>query len=173
MSATDCPAPPAARFDSRALRNCLGRFATGVTVVTTLDPDGQPIGLTVNSFAAVSLDPPLVLWSLANGSQHRESFRRASHHCINVLAQEQMDLSNRFATWPVDRFAGLAWQAGIGGAPRLEGCCASFEVRNAVQHPGGDHLIFVGEVERFAEVPGLAPLIFHGGRYRSLTQEET
>lgn len=170
MSATASSVPPAA-LDSRALRNCLGRFATGVTVVTAIDPDGHPIGLTVNSFAAVSLAPPLVLWSLAAGSQYREAFRRASHYCVNVLALEQSDVSNRFATWPVDRFAGLAWQPGQGGAPRLDGCCAWFEVRNTLQHPGGDHLIFVGEVERFAEASERAPLVFHAGRYRRLAED--
>ncbi|HJW25767.1 MAG TPA: flavin reductase family protein [Rhodocyclaceae bacterium] len=159
------PAPP---FDSRTLRNALGRYATGVAVVTAVDQDGHPIGLTVNSFAAVSLEPPLVLWSLAKSSHNAEAFRLASHHCINVLAADQVDISNRFATWPVDRFAGLAWRPGLGGAPRLEGCCARLEVKNAIQYPGGDHLIFVSQVERLDQVPDLPPLIFHGGRYRHL-----
>lgn len=170
MSAPDCVAPAPA-LDTRALRNSLGRYATGVAVVTALDPDGHPVGLTINSFAAVSLAPPLVLWSLANGSHYREAFRRASHFCVNVLSAAQTDISNRFATWPVDRFAGLAWHPGLGGAPRIDGCCASFEVKNEVQHPGGDHLIFVGQVERFTEAPDLAPLIFHGGRYRRLADD--
>lgn len=176
-SSPDCVAPPAAQcasrnpshvFDSRTLRNTLGRYATGVAVVTAVDPDGHPIGLTVNSFAAVSLEPPLVLWSLANASNSLEAFRQASHHCINVLAASQVDISNRFATWPVDRFAGLPWHTGLGGAPRLDGCCARFEVRNDIQYPGGDHLIFVSRVERFDEIAELPPLVFHGGRYRHL-----
>lgn len=161
---------PSTVFDSRALRNSLGRFATGIAVVTALDPDGHPVGLTVNSFAAVSLDPPLVLWSLAQSSNNLEAFRRASHHCINILAADQIDISNRFATWPVDRFAGLAWRPGLGGAPRLDGCCASFQVRNGIQYPGGDHLIFVSEVECFDQTPDLPPLVFHGGRYCRLTE---
>ncbi|MBS1189929.1 MAG: Flavin reductase-like, FMN-binding protein [Rhodocyclaceae bacterium] len=178
QSSPDCMAPPTAvqctssdpsiPLDCRALRNTLGRFATGVAVVTAVDPDGHPVGLTVNSFAAVSLNPPLVLWSLANASGHLEAFRRASHHCINILAADQEDISNRFATWPVDRFAGLAWHPGLGGAPRLDGCCAHFEVRNDIQHPGGDHLIFILRVEGFDEAPERAPLVFHGGRYRHL-----
>lgn len=154
--------------DSRALRNALGRFATGIAIVTAIDPDGHPIGLTVNSFAAVSLEPALVLWSLDNNSHNLAAFRRASHHAINILAADQQDLSNRFATWPADRFAGLRWQAGVGGVPVLPGCCATFEVANDTQHPGGDHTIFIGRVERFGERVDLAPLLFHAGQYRTL-----
>jgi len=153
---------------TRPLRNALGRFATGVAIVTALDPDGRPIGLTINSFSAVSLDPALVLWCLDNGSHSLEAFRRASHHAINILAADQIDLSNRFATWPADRFVGLSWQPGAGGAPVLPGCCAVFEVANETAHGGGDHTIFVGRVERFAETPDLAPLLFHAGQYRQL-----
>jgi len=161
-----------AGLDCRAFRGALGSFATGVTVVTALSPDGQPMGLTVNSFAAVSLQPPLVLWSLAVSANLLESFRRASHYCINVLTADQEDLSNRFATWPVDRFAGLHWHPGAGGAPLLPGCCASFEVANEAAHPGGDHTIFVGRVERFSETPAVAPLLFHAGRYGRLAAEQ-
>lgn len=178
---SDCMAPPPAApcdagnsptpFECRSLRNALGRFATGVAVVTAVDQDGHPMGLTVNSFAAVSLNPPLVLWSLSNASHNLEAFRRASHHCINILAADQMDVSNRFATWPVDRFAGLAWRPGRGGAPRIDGCCARFEVKNDIQHAGGDHLIFVSLVECFDQAPERAPLLFHGGRYRRLAEE--
>ena len=152
--------------DSRALRNAFGRFATGVTVLTTIDPDGLPVGLTVNSFSAVSLTPPLVLWCLDNASHNLEAFRRASHHAINVLTAEQVDISNRFATWPVDRFAGLSWAAGAGGAPLLPDCCARFEVANEAAYPGGDHTIFVGRVVRFEEDSAKTPLLFHAGRYR-------
>ena len=154
--------------DTRALRNALGRFATGVAIVTAIDPDGQPIGLTVNSFSAVSLDPALVLWCLDNNSHNLAAFRKASHHVINILAANQQELSNRFATWPADRFAGLSWQAGIGGAPVFPGCCATFEVANETAHAGGDHTIFVGCVERFGERVDLAPLLFHAGQYRAL-----
>lgn len=157
-------APP----DSRALRNALGRFATGIAVVTAIDPDGHPVGLTVNSFSAVSLNPPLVLWCLGNGSNNLEAFRRASHYAINILAAGQQDLSNRFATWPTDRFAGQPWQPGLGGAPVFPGCCATFEVANESEHAGGDHTIFVGRVERYAETADLEPLLFYGGGYRWL-----
>lgn len=154
--------------DTRALRNALGRFATGIAIVTAIDPDGHPIGLTVNSFSAVSLQPALVLWCLDNSSHNLEAFRKASHHAINILSTDQQDLSNRFATWPVDRFAGLPWQAGAGGAPLFPACCASFEVANETAHLAGDHTIFIGRVEKFSETPDLAPLLFHAGQYRHL-----
>lgn len=155
--------------DTRALRNALGRFATGVAIVTAIDPDGHPIGLTINSFSAVSLNPALVLWCLDNNSHSLEAFRRASHHAINILSAGQQDLSNRFATWPADRFAGLHWQPGAGGAPVFPDCCARFEVANETAHAGGDHTIFIGRVERFEENADLAPLLFCGGRYRALS----
>ena len=154
--------------DTRALRNALGRFATGIAIVTAIDPDGHPIGLTVNSFSAVSLQPALVLWCLDNGSHNLEAFRKASHHAINILSVDQQDLSNRFATWPADRFVGLPWQPGAGGAPVFPDCCATFEVANETAHAGGDHLIFVGRVENFSEAQELAPLLFHAGQYRKL-----
>jgi flavin reductase (DIM6/NTAB) family NADH-FMN oxidoreductase RutF len=158
------------QHDSRALRKALGRYATGVTIVTAIDPDGHPIGLTVNSFSAVSLDPALVLWCLDNNSHNLAAFRAASHHAINILAADQVDLSNRFATWPADRFVGLAWQPGVGGAPLFPGCCANFEVANVTEHAAGDHTIFVGSVERFSESPDLAPLLFYSGGYRNLSE---
>ncbi|PKO88675.1 MAG: nitrilotriacetate monooxygenase [Betaproteobacteria bacterium HGW-Betaproteobacteria-10] len=156
------------KTDSRDLRNALGRFATGIAVVTAIDPDGHPIGLTVNSFSAVSLAPALVLWCLDNSSHNLEAFRRASHHAINILAVDQQDISNRFATWPVDRFVGLSWQPGLGGAPVFADCCATFEVVNQTAHGAGDHTIFIGCVERFAENPARPPLLFHAGQYRNL-----
>jgi len=155
--------------DSRALRNALGRFATGVTIVTAIDMDGHPIGLTVNSFSAVSLDPALVLWCLDNSSHNLAAFRKASHFAVNILAADQQEISNRFATWPADRFAGLVWQPGAGGAPLFPGCCATFEVANETDHAAGDHTIFIGRVERFSETPDLAPLLFHAGQYRTLS----
>lgn len=156
------------QHDSRALRNALGRFATGVCIVTAIDPDGHPIGLTVNSFSAVSLDPALVLWCLDNSSHNLEAFRKASHHSINILAENQQDISNRFATWPADRFVGLAWQGGLGGAPVFPACCATFEVANETAHGAGDHTIFIGRIERFGERVDLAPLLFHAGSYAGL-----
>jgi flavin reductase (DIM6/NTAB) family NADH-FMN oxidoreductase RutF len=153
---------------TRPLRDALGRFATGVAIVTAIDPAGQSVGLTINSFTAVSLDPALVLWCLDNDSHNLDTFRRASHHAINILAVDQLDLSTRFATWPTDRFAGLPWHPGTGGVPVFSGCCAVFEVANETAHPGGDHTIFIGRIERFSKTPNLAPLLFHAGQYRQL-----
>lgn len=152
----------------RDLRNTLGNFATGVTVITALAPDGQRIGLTISSFNSVSLDPPLILWSLSLNSPKLEAFRSASHYAVNVLSADQQWLSDRFAARDNDRFADLPQRSGLGGAPLLEGCCAWFECANEAQYPGGDHLIFVGHVEGFAQGQAQSPLIFHSARYREL-----
>ena len=151
-------------IDPAALRTALGQYATGVAVVTTLDADGRPTGLTVNSFASVSLDPPLVLWSLALTSACLPAFRACGHFVVNVLAADQVEISNRFAKTGHDKFADLSWTPGLGGAPLLEGCCAFFECSNEARHAGGDHLIFIGRVEHFGR-HHKQPLLFHGGRY--------
>ena len=153
----------------RALRDTLGAFATGVTVVTTLDGDGRAIGLTVNSFNTVSLDPPLILWSLSLASPSIEAFRRASHFAVNVLAADQQAVAERFARRNSDKFAGIDWRAGLGGAPLPAGCCPTLECRCEAQHAGGDHLILIGRVEGCSR-RDQAPLVFHGGRYRSLRE---
>ncbi|MCF8177596.1 MAG: flavin reductase family protein [Sulfuritalea sp.] len=154
-------------FDTRRLRDALGDFATGVTVVTASGADGQPIGVTVNSFASVSLEPPLVLWSLGLQSPSRAVFESCSHYVINVLAADQVDFSNRFSQPQSDRFGGIALKLGAGGTPFLPGCCAWFECRNEIRYPGGDHVIFVGHVENIHR-EDRPPLIFHGGNYRQL-----
>src|SRR5208282_4460677 len=110
-----------AHFDRRAFRNALGRFPTGVTVVTTLTPDGSPIGLTANSFSSVSLDPPMVLWSLAKSASTLPIFLNAPHYAINVLAADQIALSRQFASVRGDRFKGVKCRLGLGGAPRRRG----------------------------------------------------
>lgn len=155
-------------FFCRDFRETLGSFATGVTVVTTLDPNGDMIGLTISSFNSVSLDPPLILWSLSLGSPMLESFRNASHYSVNVLSADQQNLSDRFASRSNEHFTDLPQRSGLGGAPLIEGCCAWFECRNEAHYPGGDHLIFVGHVERFAQGEAGSPLIFHRSRYRQL-----
>ncbi|CAG0932083.1 MAG: p-hydroxyphenylacetate 3-hydroxylase, reductase component [Rhodocyclaceae bacterium] len=151
----------------RALRDALGAFATGVTVVSALDPDGRAVGLTVNSFNTVSLDPPLILWSLSLASPNLAAFRAANHFAVNVLAAGQQEIAERFARRSSDKFAGIDWREGLGGAPLLPGCCAVLECRNELQHGGGDHLVFIGRVERFGR-GNAEPLLFHGGRYRFL-----
>ena len=152
-------------------RKALGSFATGVTIITTRSADGTPIGLTVNSFNSVSLNPPLVLWSLAETSLSLPIFRDAKHWAVHVLASDQENLSGRFARRGEDKFSGLAVEEGLGGIPLLPGCAARFECRTAFQYEGGDHVIFVGEVLAFNRAE-TAPLVFHGGRYAHATRRE-
>lgn len=154
----------AATYDPRALRNALGNFPTGVAVMTTLRADGSPVGLTVNSFASVSLDPALVLWSLAAKSPSLGAFRAASHFCVNVLSAEQEAICRRFATPEQDKFAGVDWKPGGTGMPVLERCVATFECRSAFNNWGGDHVIFVGHVERYG-THDLPALLFHRGKF--------
>jgi len=155
-------------FDMKALRSALGTYATGVAVVTARSADGEAIGLTVNSFASVSLDPPLVLWSLAISSPNLAAFKSASHYAVNVLGQDQADIAQRFASRLVDKFDGIACCDGLGAVPLLPNCCAWFECRNEAQFPGGDHVILLGHVERFALDARRSPLLFHRGRYARL-----
>ncbi len=157
-----------AKLDETELRNALGRFATGVTVVTTMTPSG-PLGMTANSFTSVSLDPPLVLWSPARRSQRFPAFEAASHFAIHVLSRVQMPLAQRFARDGYD-FSGLGTHPGHGGAPLFEGCAARFECRHTAQYDGGDHLICVGEVLRLDE-NDIAPLVYHCGSYTGITSE--
>ena len=154
--------------NERRFRDALGRFATGVTVVTALAADGQPIGVTISSFNSVSLDPPLILWSLSLNSPNLEAFRNAAHYSVNVLAADQQEISNRFASRRNDRFTDIATRPGLSGIPLIEGCSVWFECSNEAHYPGGDHLIFVGRVERFSSGAAESPLIFHSARYRRL-----
>lgn len=149
---------------SRRFRNALGAFATGVTVVTTRDNEGRDIGLTASSFNSVSLDPPMVLWSLANASRSLPAFVHATHFAVHVLAADQEELSLRFATRGAEKFAGLEVERGTGQVPLLPGCSARFLCRTAFRHGAGDHTIFVGEVEDF-DHSDRAELLFHRGRY--------
>ncbi|NRF65881.1 flavin reductase family protein [Aquincola sp. S2] len=154
----------AASIDKRAFRNALGAFTTGVTVVTTCDAAGRDVGLTVNSFNSVSLEPPLVLWSLARSSGSLPAFVEAEHFAVHILAADQEPMSNRFAQRGADKFAGIELARGEGGVPLLPGCAARFRCRTAFRHEGGDHEIFVGEVLGF-EAFERAPLVFHKGGY--------
>lgn len=153
-----------ATFDPTEFRKALGSFATGVTIITTRTPDGAPLGLTVNSFNSVSLNPPLVLWSLAESAKSLPVFRAATHWAVHVLAANQDQLSSRFARRGEDKFSGIEVDTGVGGIPLLRGCSARFQCRTAFQYEGGDHVIFVGEVLSFDRTE-TAPLVFHGGRY--------
>ena len=144
-------------------RRALAQFATGVTVVTTRNAQGKPIGLTVNSFNSVSLDPPLVLWCLALKSGSLAAFQRCTHYAVNMLAGDQLKVAKRFATRGGNRFAASDWHE-VSGLPVLHGCVATLVVRNRSRHSEGDHVILVGEVEEFTARGG-SPLVFHDGRY--------
>ena len=151
-------------FDPVSFRSALGSFATGVTIVTARDKAGAPVGLTANSFNSVSLDPPMVLWSLALQSSSLPVFRDATSWAVHVLAADQQGMSDRFATPGVDKFAGLDPADGPEGAPLIEGCAARFGCQAQFEYEGGDHAIFLGEVTDFDRREA-EPLIYHGGRY--------
>jgi len=152
-------------FTPDEFREALGMFATGVTIVTARAANGRLVGLTANSFNSVSLAPPLVLWSLARSAASMAALSTGSHYAVNILAASQKDLAERFATKDVDRWADVAFTEGLGGAPVLAGAAASFECYNRSRYDEGDHVIFVGEVERCTHNPGASPLLFHGGRF--------
>src|ERR1700733_3320333 len=137
-------------IDPRDFRNALGTYATGVTIITAMTADGKPYGLTCNSFASVSLNPPLVLWSLGMYSQGLPILQNASHFAVNVLGVSQQALAATFAKSTVDRFAGVDWKPGLGKAPLLAGSVAHFQCRAANRYYGGDHVIFLGAVEAYA-----------------------
>jgi len=156
-------APP--NFSSPQFRQALGMFATGVTIVTARAQDGTLVGLTANSFNSVSLSPPLVLWSLAQKAGSMAAFSRGAHYAINILAADQQALALQFAAKDVDRYVGVEFQLGQNGAPLLAGTAASFECFNRSQYEEGDHVIFVGEVERCSHRAGASPLLYHGGKF--------
>lgn len=153
--------PP--EFDIQHFRKALSQFATGVTVITTRLEDGSFLGLTASSFNSVSLDPPLVLWSLAQTANSLPVFSGNSHYVINILSAEQGPLAERFARRIENRFEGVDFTLSYTGLPVLKGAAAWFECHNRSRYPEGDHVIFVGEVER-CSFDTQAPLIFHGGR---------
>ena len=152
-------------------RHALAQFATGVTIVTTRTVDGTPTGLTVNSFNSVSLQPPLILWSLSLKAGSLAAFRDCAHYAINVLAAHQLDIAKRFASRGVDRFVGTTWRAGPHELPIISGNVAALITLNRNQYVEGDHLILIGEVTQF-EAPGGAPLVFHDGSYIASATEE-
>lgn len=159
----------------REFRNALGSFATGVTIATTKDNDGNPVGVTASSFNSVSIDPPLVLWSLAKSSLSREAFCKSGHFAVHVLTASQEELSNRFACSGKDKFDEVKWSDGQLGSPIFERYGALFQCRTRHQYEGGDHIILVGEVIDY-EARDETPLLFHAGSYaerRSRPRRET
>ncbi|EJN37539.1 conserved protein of DIM6/NTAB family [Pseudomonas sp. GM84] len=157
-------------FDPQAFRAALGTFTTGVTIITSQAEDGSPVGITANSFNSVSLNPPLVLWSLSKQARSLPAFSSGKHWNVHVLSIEQEKLSGRFATQGEDKFAEIALDNGISDAPLLQDCTARFQCRTAFQYEGGDHVIFVGEVLAF-DHSDRAPLAFQSGQYALATRK--
>ena len=159
-------------IDPRDFRNALGTYAKGVTIITAAAPDGKPYGLTCNSFASVSLNPPLVLWSLVVYSSSLAIFQNASHFTVNVLGASQQALANKFAKSSDDKFTGVDWAPGLGNAPVLAESVANFQCRSVNRYYGGDHVIFLGAVEAYT-YNAKEPLLFARGAFgRFMTDDE-
>ena len=156
-------------IDPRELRNAFGCFATGVTIITTLDQDGEKIGITANSFSSLSLDPPLVLFCVDAKINSFEAFESCRHFTVNVLREDQMDLSNRFARSSEDKWDGVEHGYGENGCPSFDGTVAVLECNKHAMYEGGDHLIMVGEVRKMAYENGACrPLLYYKGAYANL-----
>ncbi|MCS3928113.1 flavin reductase (DIM6/NTAB) family NADH-FMN oxidoreductase RutF [Bradyrhizobium elkanii] len=159
-------------IDPRDFRNALGTYGTGVTIITAMAADGKPYGITCNSFASVSLNPPLVLWSLGFYSSSLPVFQNASHFAVHILGTSQQALANKFAKSSEDKFAGVDWTPGLGNAPVLAESVANFQCRSVNRYYGGDHVIFLGAVEAYA-YSAKEPLLFARGGYgRFLADDE-
>ena len=159
--------------NAKSFRHALGCFPTGVAVITTSDAEGQPVGLTCNSFSSVSLEPPLVLWSLRNNSKSIDIFRKTEAFTINVLSHRQDSLSGRFASSSksmAEKFDGLLYASGWGGTPVLQDCIANFQCSVFAQHEAGDHVVFIGQVEAFDQSSDEDALVFYKGAYMMLAQ---
>lgn len=151
-------------FDSREFRRALGAFPTGVTVITTSNAAGQPFGVTANSFSSVSLDPPLILWSQSTTSSSYPAFRDCSRFVVNILADHQVHISNQFAKSGVDKFREVPVTAGLGGVPIIDDCAAHLECVKIAAYPGGDHVVYLGQVEKIFRSAHHS-LAFGDGRY--------
>jgi len=156
-------------FDNRSFRDALGLFVTGVTIITARNEDGEPFGVTANSFNSVSMDPPLILWSLNRASRNVRAFQRAGHFCVHILREDQSELARHFSRSNAAKFEGIEFEPGEGGVPILPRSAARLECRTYAQHDGGDHIIFLGEVIRISADLNARPLLFHGGRYAVLS----
>lgn len=158
-------------IDQRTLRDALGLFATGVTVITTRSGAGEAVGITANSFNSVSLDPALVLWSIGTGSKSLSAFENTGHFAVHILGEVQVDLSQKFATSGANKFANLEIENGIGAVPLLSNCAARLECSVFDRIEAGDHVIYIGKVERLVHDITQRPLIYHGGQYTSLANQ--
>lgn len=157
-------------IDPREFRNTLGCFATGITVITTVDREGAPVGFTANSFTALSLDPPLILFCLDRNATCFEAFHRNRHFAINILSVEQQEISNRFAKTGADKWSGVEFANGESGSPILAGCLGNLECEVDEVFEGGDHVIFIGKVTALWRSEGdTQPLLYFRGRYAGLS----
>ncbi len=156
-----------ADFSPHAFRRALGNFATGVTIITARNTEGELVGATVSSFNSLSMDPPLILWSCIKTSRGCPIFETSSHFAVNVLASDQAEMSNHFARQQEDKFSAFDWEEGLGGAPIFPNCAARFQCETYQKLDGGDHWIFVGKVVAFDDF-GRRPLCFHQGSYATL-----
>lgn len=152
-------------FDSKKFRHACGMFATGITIVTTTNDEGEPVGMTANSFASVSLDPPLVLWSVGSYAHSFPIFSNADHYAVHILHKDQKDLSNLFASRGQDKFSGLDWTAGEAGSPILPEYAVCFQCKMEHVYAGGDHNILVGRVMAFDDRENQDALLYFRGRY--------
>jgi flavin reductase (DIM6/NTAB) family NADH-FMN oxidoreductase RutF len=159
--------PASQPLDTQSLRAAFGSFATGVTVITALDEHGAPVGLTANSFGSVSLDPPLVQWSLRINSGLHRSFVSASHFCVSVLTREQEQIAKQFSSRAPDRFEGIELVSHVGEPPLIANALAHFVCRKINDYRVGDHELFIGEVLRVKTFPG-EPLVFHSSKFKRL-----
>ncbi len=155
-------------FHKQAFRKALGAFPTGVTVITTMNQDNQPVGFTCSSFNAVSLAPPLVLWSLQRESTSLDAFLHAKCFGVHILEEDQTALSTQFASIEANRFKDIDFSLTTYNTPDLSLCSTRFECKTAHEYDGGDHIIFVGEVVDFRTKDTALPLIFHNGHYASV-----
>ncbi|MEQ8733800.1 MAG: flavin reductase family protein [Rhodospirillaceae bacterium] len=153
----------------RAFRDTLGQFCTGVTAVTTISPDDEWVGITANSFNSLSLDPPLILWSIARTTPSFDLFKAGDPFVVNVLSAAQEELAMQFAQSGADKFKNVKTHPGLRGIPIIDGCVAYLECDVEARHPGGDHDIIVGRVRRVFNL-SKAPLLFHGGAFHSLPE---
>jgi len=156
-------------WDKRDLRTALGSFGTGVTVVTSGNLQSRLVGVTANSFSSVSLEPPIVLWSLVSSSPSLEVFDATSRFVINVLALEQMNLSKQFSKTFEDKFAGVEYTEGLGGLPVIQNCVATFECKTIQRTVVGDHVLFLGQVENYV-YESKTPLLFCQGNYMQVAE---
>lgn len=172
MSTPEETTAPVAAIDPRQFRNVLGQFCTGVTIITTVD-DGEPVGFACQSFAALSLDPPLVLFCPTKGSRSWAAIERTGKFCVNVLAEEQQAVCARFGSREPDKFGGIGWEASPLGSPIIDGSLAHIDCTVETVHDGGDHYVVFGRISSMSEVKTERPLLFYRGQYTAIEPDKT